>query len=103
MMLDITFLYFEECPSHDVALDRLRQVLKEESIEAEVDIIKIETEEQAQAYAFPGSPTIRVNGEDIVAPFKDAVDGLTCRVYKLEDGRISPLPSLKMIREGLHK
>jgi hypothetical protein len=35
----ITFLYYEDCPSHDIALERLRQVMAEEDVPAEIDII----------------------------------------------------------------
>ncbi len=101
MPVNVRFLYYEECPSHDVALDRLRQVLAEEGIQAEIEIIKVETEEQAQRLRFIGSPTILVNGQDLDPPPPDAHYGLTCRAYRLEDGRISPLPSPDMIRRAL--
>jgi hypothetical protein len=98
--MDITFLYYEDCPSHDKALERLQQVLAEERITAEITIVKVETEEQAQQLRFVGSPTILVNGEDIVPPDHSSYY-LSCRVYVLENGRISPLPSPEMIRRSL--
>lgn len=101
--MDIRFLYYEECPSHDQALARLKQVIAEANIDAPIDIIKVETEPQAQALRFVGSPTIRLNGEDIVPVPSDAFYSLTCRAYRLEDGRISPLPSLDMIRQPLQQ
>jgi hypothetical protein len=99
--MEITFLYYADCPSHDEALQRLRRVMREEGIGAEVTIIRVETEEQAQRLRFVGSPTIRIEGRDIVPPPDDARYGLACRAYELEDGRISPLPSLGMIRRAL--
>lgn len=99
--MNITFLYYEDCPSHDVALDRLRQIMAEEDILAEIEIIKVETDEQAQRLRFIGSPTIRVDGQDIDPPPLDAYYALTCRAYRLEDGRISPLPSPDMVRRAL--
>lgn len=99
--MEIRFLYFEECPSHDVALERLRQVMAEEGIEAEIEIVRVETDEQAQRWRFIGSPTIRVNGQDIDPPPPGARYSLTCRAYHLEDGRVSPLPSPQMIRRAL--
>jgi hypothetical protein len=100
-MIEIQFLYFEDCPSHEDALERLQDVIRDEGMEAEVAVMKVETEEQAQNLRFTGSPTIRMNGEDIVPPAEDARFGLACRAYTLEDGRISPLPSRDMIRNGL--
>jgi N-dimethylarginine dimethylaminohydrolase len=100
-MMNIQFLYFEDCPSHDEALNRLREVMHQEGIEAGVVIIKVETEEQAQELKFVGSPTILINGHDIIPVPQEARYYLSCRVYKLEDGRISPLPSHEMIRSAL--
>ncbi len=102
-MTDVTFLYFEDCPSHNVALARLREVLHEEGIQADIKITKVETDEQAQELNFIGSPTILIDGKDIVAPQDAAIVGLACRTYTLEDGRISPLPSYEMIRNGIRR
>lgn len=98
--MKVTFLYYEDCPSHQAALDRLRQVMAERGVTADVEIIKVETEEQARQLRFVGSPTIRINGEDIDPP-GDSHYALSCRAYRLEDGRISPLPSPDMIRRAL--
>ncbi len=101
--MQVTFLYDEDCPSHEAALERLRSILTEAGVEADVTIIKVETEEQARRYQFIGSPTIRINGQDIDPPAPDSYYGLTCRAYQLEDGRISPLPSPEMIRRALRR
>lgn len=101
--MQIEFLFFEDCPSHDKALERLRDVLREEGIDAAIEIIQVETEEQAQAKRFVGSPTIRINGQDIIAPDEELPYGLSCRVYRWDDGRFSPLPSPEMIRRGVRR
>jgi hypothetical protein len=102
-MTRITFLYFEDCPSHEIALARLQEVLQEEGIEAEIQIVKVDSEDQARRLKFIGSPTIRIEGEDILPHTDNEIVGLTCRAFVLEDGRISPLPSYEMIREGLRR
>ncbi|HEY80647.1 MAG TPA: DUF2703 domain-containing protein [Anaerolineae bacterium] len=99
--MKIDFLYFEDCPSHDQALARLRQVMAEEGVEAAIAIHKMETETQVQAWNFVGSPTILIDGEDIDPPPPGTPAALACRVYRWEDGRISPLPSPEMIRRAL--
>jgi protein-disulfide isomerase len=99
--MHIQLLYFEECPSHEQALERLQQALAEEQIEAEVDVVRVETEAQAQQVGFPGSPTFLVNGADCLPPAAGTPSRLTCRAYQLEDGRIGPLPSLAMLRAAL--
>ena len=100
--MDIQFLYFEDCPSHDEALQRLREVLQEEGIDASIEMIKVETEAQAQEHRFVGSPTILIDGHDIVSLPVGTHYGLACRAYTLEDGRISPLPSREMIRKAVY-
>ncbi len=96
----VSFLYYEDCPSYDLALERLREVMDEEGIPGEVEVIKVETEEQARELRFVGSPTIRVDGQDIDPP-SDSHYALTCRAYHLADGRVSPLPSKDMIQHAL--
>jgi hypothetical protein len=93
----VSFLYYEDCPSYDLALERLREVMDEEGIPGEVEVVEVETEEQARELRFVGSPTIRVDGQDIDPP-SDSRYALTCRAYRLVDDRISPLPSKDMIR-----
>ncbi|TCJ19685.1 DUF2703 domain-containing protein [Rubrobacter taiwanensis] len=101
--MKVDFLYYEDCPSHGRALERLRRVISEEGVEAEVEVTEVKTEEQAAELRFVGSPTIRVDGEDIVPPPDGAPYALTCRAYTLEDGRVSPLPSEESIRRALRR
>ena len=95
----VSFLYYEDCPSYDLALERLREVMDEEGIPNKVEVIKVESEEQARKLRFVGSPTICVDGQDIDPP-SDSRYALTCRAYRLADDRISPLPSKDMIRRA---
>jgi hypothetical protein len=53
----VSFLYYEDCPSYHLALERLREVMDEEGIPNEVEVIKVESEEQARKLRFVGSPT----------------------------------------------
>ena len=96
----VSFLYYEDCPSHNLALERLREVMAEEGTPGEVEVFNVETEEQAHELRFVGSPTIRVDGQDIDPPTESRY-ALTCRAYRLEDGRISPVPAKDMIRRAL--
>ena len=97
-MLKVEFLYWADCPSHERALALLREVMAEEQIQASVEIIEVKTEDEAEQYKFYGSPTIRIEGEDI-APLTEfnAQPSLTCRAYRRADGRISPLPPRELI------
>jgi hypothetical protein len=98
----IEFLYWPDCPSHPEALARLREVMAEVGLEIPVTLVEVLTEEDAEYLGFPGSPTIRVDGVDVDPSGAEQMGtALTCRVYFLEDGRISPLPSKGMMRRSL--
>ena len=98
----IEFLFWEDCPSHPEAMARLQEVMGEMGVDVPIERIEVLTDEDAVRLAFPGSPTIRVDGQDI-DPTGAAQMGaaLTCRVYVLKDGRFSPVPSKDMIRRAL--
>ncbi len=100
----IEFLYWSECPSHEDALDRLMELLAEEEVEGDLETIEVSSEEEAAELRFVGSPTIRVNGEDVDA---EGIRGLpyrlTCRVYQRPDGGVSPLPPEGLIRAAIHR
>lgn len=98
--MEIEFLYWEECPSHDEALARLRTVLREERLNVPVEVVHVGTDEEAARRQFPGSPTIRIDGRDIQPPGHNPI-GLSCRVYRTDDGRITPLPTAEMIRRAI--
>ena len=102
MTIEIEFLYWEDCPSHDEASRRLESVLAAEGVTARIRRVHVGTEEEAVALGFPGSPTIKVAGRDIQPDVAaQSPPGLTCRLYILEDGRPSPLPSREMIRRAV--
>jgi hypothetical protein len=61
---------------------------------------EIVDEEEAEREGFPGSPTIRLDGEDVL-PDPNEPGGLTCRVYRLRDGRYSPTPDPDDLRDAI--
>jgi len=100
--MEIELLYWEGCPSHPKALADLQAVIAELGLAAEVKVREVSSEEQAARERFVGSPTIRVNGKDIVDP-GDQPPALNCRVYIRRDGRYSPTPDPLDIREALER
>ena len=67
---------------------------------ASVEVREVRTDEDAAREGFVGSPTIRVAGRDVQPPDGEP-SGLTCRIYRLRDGRISPLPDRADLHETL--
>jgi hypothetical protein len=63
--------------------------------------IEVATQQTADREGFVGSPTIRIDGRDVQPPEQAEPPGLTCRIYHLRDGRISPLPDPEDVKEAL--
>jgi hypothetical protein len=97
----VEFLWWEGCPSSDEALAELREEMTAAGLDPEDVVVReIDTQAGAEREEFVGSPTIRVNGRDVQPPGDEPV-GLTCRVYRLRDGRVSALPDREDVRAGL--
>jgi hypothetical protein len=96
----VEFLWWEGCPSHEQALAELRDAMSQAGLEpASVDVRHVDTEDEAARERFPGSPTIRIDGRDVQPTDEPA--GLTCRIYRLRDGRVSPTPDPADLRDAL--
>jgi hypothetical protein len=67
---------------------------------AALEETEVPDDDTAGALGFVGSPTVRVDGRDVQPPGDEPV-GLTCRVYRLRDGRISPTPDPDDLVEAL--
>jgi hypothetical protein len=78
--MKIEVLYVPGCPNRKPAVEAVMDVLDSESCEADVLQIPVQSESDARALHFPGSPTIRVNGGDI-EPESISGFGLACRLY----------------------
>jgi hypothetical protein len=97
----VELLWWEGCPSWERALSILREEMSAVGLDpASVVVQEVRTLEEAGVERFVGSPTIRVAGQD-VQPADDEPAGLTCRVFRLRDGRISALPDREDVRETL--
>ena len=94
----IEVLYFEGCPTYRVAEEALRGMLAQE--DAKVELVAVKTDEEAQRLRFPGSPTIRVDGEDLF-PVPVRTDyALGCRMYATPEG-LRGSPTAEMLEEAL--
>jgi len=97
----VELLFWAGCPSHPRALADLREAMDALGLDPESVIVReIVTDEQAASDGFVGSPTIRIDGLD-VQPLEDEPTGLTCRVYRRRDGRVSPTPDPGDVRDAL--
>lgn len=101
-MIKIQFLYFSDCPNHETARKNLMEAISKVRLNHyEIEEIEIKSEEDAQRYKFPGSPTIRVNGVDVDPNYIDSGNyALMCRVYRIGD-KFHGAPTVEMIKEAL--
>ncbi|HEX4518183.1 MAG TPA: hypothetical protein VH063_01250 [Gaiellaceae bacterium] len=97
----IELLYWDGCPSYPEALDLLERVLAEQGVAAEVEVHEVHSHEEAEALHFPGSPTILVDGRDVDQEGADGQPSLSCRIYRLPDGRVSPVPSREQLEKAI--
>ncbi|NDJ52691.1 MAG: thioredoxin family protein [Chloroflexi bacterium] len=100
MSLAIDFMYMEDDQDWHIADDLLRQALADLGLEATIDYWLVETDRQAFDWFFYGSPTIRVNGDELFPPFADSVAGQHLRSYFTEEGVLG-YPTYKMLVEAL--
>ena len=100
--MTIEILYFAGCPKHEVADKRVRDVLNDLGVEAELVHINAKDEATAVQVRFPGSPTIRVNGEDVAPGSNEEPYSMRCRVYPTATG-FDGAPGEEAIRTAIEK
>jgi len=98
----IEILYFDGCPHHDLAGQRVREVLEELEVQAEVVHVNVQDEATARAVRFSGSPTIRVNGADVAPETSGEPFSLCCRVYPASSG-FEGAPDKDAIRSAIER
>jgi hypothetical protein len=102
--LDVELLWWEGCPSTDRALAAVREALTDVGLEdVEVRMREVRSDADADEAGFVGSPTILIDGVDLVPAAADEQIGLSCRVYHRRDGRVGPIPDPDDLREALRR
>jgi len=98
--MKIEVLYFQGCPHHVPALERVRNVLADEGVAAEVLQIEVPDAGAAESLKFPGSPTVRINGIDVEGPETAGAIGLSCRTY-MHGSLLEGVPPIEVIRRAI--
>lgn len=99
--VQIQILYFPDCPIYKELEKLVKEVIQELDVDADLELINIQTKEDAEKYHFTGSPGLRINGEDIDPLAKDAPVVLkSCKIYRTEEG-MNMIPTKKMIKGAL--
>jgi hypothetical protein len=99
----VEILYFSGCPNHGPALDCVREVLAQEDTPAEMVEVEVKDVATAQRIGFLGSPTIRVDGQDVEpAARAERAFGMSCRTY-VDGDRRAGVPPPEWIRAAVRE
>lgn len=97
----VEFLWFQDCPNHAAARALLQEVVAAVAPGTPIDDVDATDPAVAEQRAFPGSPTIRVDGRDVDPSFVDPRDyAPRCRVYWTSEG-LRGLPERAWIEAAL--
>jgi hypothetical protein len=77
-------------------LDRLAK-----ATDLPVATVEVTTDADAAALGMNGSPTLLIDGMDPFGAADRGTTGVACRLYRDEEGRIVPAPSVEQLRGAL--
>ena len=95
--MKLEVLHVPDCPNLAPLLQRLAEVT-DQTVTTRV----IETDTEAAQYGMVGSPTLLIDGVDPFATPGDCGCGVSCRLYRDNDGRIVPAPDVEQLREAIN-
>ena len=102
----VELLYTDDDPNYMTARQRLVEVLTEDAFETPIQMVAVNSVADAELLGFIGSPTIRIDGADIL-PVGEAAPGLRLRQYPADDDREGPagepVPGKRLIRRAVER
>jgi hypothetical protein len=102
----VELLYWDGDPEYMAARQRLVEVLTEDAFETPIQMISVNSVADADLLGFPGSPTIRIDGEDIY-PAGAGAAKLALRRYPPDDALdappTEPVPGKRLIRRAVER
>lgn len=97
-MMTIEIISIPDCPNHRPTVERVKSVLKSESLAVTVVERIVSDEIEARTVRFAGSPTVLVNGTDL-EPRAEISTNLACRIYVGSGG----IPSPELIKSAIDR
>lgn len=80
--MKIDILYFDGCPNHPVTTALVRDVVRDLGLDATLREVEVRDAKEAVQLGFLGSPTVRIDGEDIDPAARSLREpSLACRLY----------------------
>jgi hypothetical protein len=91
--MNFEVLYFDGCPNHTALLPRLQELMQQAGLDAPITLTRIDSDAAARAAHFLGSPTLRIDGQDVDPGATRRTDfGLKCRLYSTPEGLRGRIP-----------
>ena len=101
--MKVEILYFDGCPGCEGAQQAVQEALARRGMDdARLDLVAVNTDEDAERLKFPGSPTLRADGEELFPVPERRVLALGCRMYLTPEG-LKGHPTSEMIEEALSR
>ena len=101
--MKVEVVYFAGCPNHEALLAHLRDLLSSAGASTDIDLVRVEDTEAAERERFLGSPTLRIDGEDVEPGADGRTDyGLKCRLYPTAEG-LRGMPADEWVLAKLRK
>jgi hypothetical protein len=95
----LQILHIHDCPSA-AALETLLVDLVGGRTDVVISRRLVEDDEQAAVLGMTGSPTLLIDGADLLQGTPDG-PRLACRLYPHHDGRLAGVPSVALLRQAL--
>ena len=80
MSVSVTIQHVQDCPGPPVARERVEAAAAQLGLDLEVELVRVDSVEDAARLGFTGSPTILVDGVDPFAT-PGAGPAMACRLY----------------------
>lgn len=100
--MKIELFWIAGCPAYQATRELLEQILREEKIDAPVEMVQVYDDADAIAKKFLGSPTIHIDGIDPFAQPSQTNFAIQCRVYHTPAG-LKGIPTQEMLRTALSR
>ena len=99
--VQIEILVREDCPNRGMALVVVERVVDETGIPAQIQVVEVASDEDAETHRVLGSPTVLVDGRDVdPQPSLRADFSIDDRIYRTDRGPCG-WPDAEWIRDAL--
>jgi hypothetical protein len=102
--MKVEVLFFDGCPNCEALLPHMRALLTAVGAgDTTIELVRVEDTDTAEAKRFLGSPTVRIDGEDVEPGANERSDfGLKCRLFATPNG-LHAMPADEWILRALER